>query len=343
MSASETRARAPSRIPLGPGPEFDLIADLLGEERAPVPEWLRVPPGDDVAVVDRAPLALSCDLTVEDVHFRREWLAPEEIGWRAAAVALSDLAAAAARPLGVLAAIAIPLDLDRDDARAVGAGVRAAADSVGARLIGGDVSRSPGPLVLDVTAVGRVDRAVLRRGVRPGDEVWVTGRLGGAGAAVRAWEAGGEPAPGLREAFARPGPRTAEALWLAEALEVRAMIDLSDGLAGDAGHLAAASGVRIVVEAERVPLHPALPGAPEALRRALTDGEDYELCLALAGREHGGGSGERIRERFEERFGIPLTRVGRAEEGAGVVLESHGGGREPLEGGYDHLRGGGPP
>ena len=211
---------------LGPGREFDLIRSFLDAGGAEPGPAVRVGPGDDCAVVTADGLAISVDMTVEDVHFRRAWLEPDEVGYHAAAAALSDLAAMAARPIGVLASIAL----------------------------GGDLTRSPVPLVVDVTAIGEAPRPVLRAGARPGEEVWVTGQLGAAAAAVEAWLAGREPDPAARSAFARPTPRTREALWLAGRGVPSAMVDLSDGIAGDAGHLAAASGVRLVIRARALPV-----------------------------------------------------------------------------------------
>jgi thiamine-monophosphate kinase len=222
---------------MGPGGEFDLIRSFL-ERAGPLPKEIKVGPGDDFAVLDAGPLALSSDLSVEEVHFRRDWLTPEEIGWRAAASALSDLAAVAAEPLAVLVSLALrPEDAASGWARRLMDGLEQAARECGAGLAGGDVARSPGPVLIDVTAVGRAKAPVLRSGARAGDELWVTGELGGAAAAARQLAAGERPADALRHAFAHPAARVREARWLATHTRLHAMIDLSDGLAGDAGHL----------------------------------------------------------------------------------------------------------
>ena len=267
-------------VGLGPGAEFDLIRRVAA--LAPPPgEHVRLGPGDDAAVVGDG-WVLSTDLSVEDVHFRRRWLSDEEIGYRAAAAALSDLAAMAAEPVGVLVSVAYPQG-GGFDAEALNRGVHAAAGAVGATVLGGDLSRSPGPVFVDVTVVGRAIHPILRAGAVPGDEVWVTGALGGSAAAVRLWMAGSEPPAALRAAYAHPLPRVAAALALSRAGVLHAMVDLSDGLAGDAGHLAAAGGVAVVLQEERIPraagLEEALDGeaAGEAV---LHGGEDYELCFA---------------------------------------------------------------
>ena len=319
--AASARDRRRRRIELGEGAEFDLIRSFLNDASEPGP-GVRVGPGDDALVLDDGTV-ISTDVSVEDVHFRRAWLDPREIGYRATAAGLSDLAAMAAEPVGALVSLA----LSAQDAKGLGprvmAGVREALDGVGGALLGGDLSASPGPLVLDVVSIGRVEHPVLRDGARPGDEVWVTGRLGGAAAAARLWREGETPGPALREAFARPGPRVREALWLAREATVRALVDVSDGLAGDAGHLSAAGRVAVVLEAERIPVHPGLGstvdeegiGGVPPLELALRGGEDYELLLAA---EPGGV--EPLAEEFSVRFGLALTRVGRVEEGEGVHL-----------------------
>ena len=321
---------------MGPGVEFDMIRRFLGSDNSSeLPETVRVGPGDDCAVIGGGNLAISSDLSIEDVHFRRDWLDPEEIGYRATAGALSDLAAVAARPIGVLAALALHgRDVDVM-AQAIMDGVRSAAVDAGAALIGGDTSRSPGPVVLDIVVVGAAPDPVLRDGARVGDGVWVTGELGAAAAAVRAWESGAAPRPDARAAFARPQPRLREAQWLAERRVMHALIDLSDGLTGDAGHIAAASGVHIAIDGSALPVHAAAraAGGDQAHLLALGGGEDYELCftaddaVVLA-----------VADAFSTRFGVRLTRVGVVGEGSGVSIDGRD---EAAAGGYDHFAGGG--
>jgi thiamine-monophosphate kinase len=307
---------------LGPGAEFDLIRRFLGAGPADGARGVRVGPGDDCAVVAGDGIALTVDMAVEDVHFRRAWLEPAEIGFHAAAAALSDLAAMAARPLGVLASLALgPGDEEEYGARVM-AGVAAAATDAGGALLGGDLTRSPGPLVVDIVAVGEAAKPVLRSGARPGDELWVTGRLGAAAAAVAAWLHDHEPSPDARAAFVRPAPRIREALWLAERGIPTAMVDLSDGIAGDAGHIAAASGVRVVVRADALPVAAAAAtlGPAEGVRLAAAGGQDYELCFTARA-----GTVEGIAGEFGEAFGVELTRVGDVL-GLGTAGEGGGGG-----------------
>jgi thiamine-monophosphate kinase len=328
-----------THIPLGRGAEFDLIRQFFPNDpsagAARVPEAVRVGPGDDCAVVRGEGIALSIDIAVEDVHFRRAWLQPEEIGYRATAAAMSDLAAVAATPIGVLASLALPTT-DTDLAPRIMEGVRAAAAGGRAVLLGGNVSRTSGPIVVDIVAVGNALRPVLRRGAMPGDAIWVTGELGAAAAAVRAWTRGETPEPAARLAFALPTPRIAEAGWLNARGAIDALIDLSDGLASDAGHIAAASDVRIILDAAAIPIHPAVhvhvPEHAAALRLALTGGEDYELCFAAPP-----GAVERIADDFADTFNVPLTRVGTVHAGTGVMLRANGAVVPMPWSGHDHF------
>ncbi|HET7322109.1 MAG TPA: thiamine-phosphate kinase [Longimicrobiaceae bacterium] len=312
---------------LARGPEFDLIRRFIAGAAAGG-EGVLLGPGDDCAVLANGTV-LSTDMSVEGVHFRREWLSPREVGFWGAGAALSDLAATAARPVGVLASLAVaPEDAD-EWAEEVMAGVSEAVERLGGVLLGGDLTRSPAPLALDVTAVGTAEHPVLRSGAAVGDEVWVTGELGGAAAFVARLLGGEEPDSDVRERFARPTPRTAEALWLNARGVLHAMLDLSDGLLGDAGHLAAASGVAVVLDPDAVPVHPAA-----TLALAVSGGEDYELCFAAAP-----GAVQPLAADFAREFGVALTRVGRVEEGSGVWWGGAGEKRPARGGGFQHFGG----
>ena len=318
---------------LGDGTEFDLIRQILAARSAAGPHVV-VDAGDDCAVVEGGRLAISTDLAVEGVHFERAWLDPEEIGYRAAAAALSDLAAMAASPVALLVSVGAPSHVAAE-VPAVMRGVHALAAEFGATVVGGDLSRAP-VLLLDVTVLGAVETPVRRTGAQPGDGVWVTGALGGAAAAVAAWKRGEEPRADARAAFARPRPRIAEALWLAERAVPHAMLDLSDGIAGDARHLAAAGGVAIALHSRSLPLHDAASaaGETEATQLALAGGEDYELCFSADDE-----AVSRVRADFEAAFGVALTRVGAVSTGKGVTIES-GDDESPLDvQGYRHFEG----
>jgi thiamine-monophosphate kinase len=324
--------------PLARGPEFDLIRRFL-PKHPPERSDLRVGPGDDCAIVVGDGIALSADLSVEGVHFRRDWLSMREIGGRAAAAALSDLAAMAARPIGLLVSLALPEADAGEPAVELMEGVRRVAGEAGAALLGGDLARTSGPMVVDVTVVGEAPKPVCRSGAALGDEVWVTGELGGSGQFVEQMLAGARPSPRARERYAAPVPRIREARWLAERGLPCAMIDLSDGLAGDAAHLSAASGVAILLSPELIPIHPAVlrhAGSPaDALRLAIAGGEDYELCFTAAP-----GAVEPHVRAFQAAFRTRLTCVGRVSGGDGVWWTDAEGHRQPLGvGGYQHFGG----
>lgn len=319
-----------TRIPLGAGPEFDrirAIADTLGDSAGPL--------GDDCASLPDAEgtVVLSIDASVENVHFRRAWLSAEEIGWRAAAAALSDLAAQGAQPIGLLAAVALPRETPASDSTAVMRGVGRAAAEVGAKVLGGDLSTAA-EWMITVTVVGRAVRPVSRRGASAGDGLWVTGALGAARAALEAWNRGGEPAPGARAAFAHPLPRIAAGRWLG-AHGARAMLDLSDGLAADAAHLAAASGCRAEIDLDSVPtagdaVVAAIAAGIEPPLYAAGGGEDYELLVALP-RDFG----EAEQRQFEAATRLAITRVGRMAHGSGTRFTLRG--ERVTVAGFDHF------
>jgi thiamine-monophosphate kinase len=311
---------------LGPGGEFDRLRAIFA--RLGRPHGL----GDDCALVrvGRTTLALSVDLSLAGVHFRTEWLSFEEIGWRAAAAALSDLAAEGAKPIGVLVSLGLPGRGQREtgngDAVEIMSGVAAAARHVGAVVLGGDLVRSSRYL-LDVCVLGTAERPVRRAGARPGHGVWVTGRLGGAGQALAALRARRRLPARLRRRFARPEPRVAAGRWLA-GHGAAAMIDISDGLAADAAHLAAASAVRVELELERLPCWPGV-----APRAAAASGEEFELLVALPFR-----FSERDARAFHRATRVPLTRIGTCGAGRGVRIRENG--RQiPPPAGFDHFAG----
>ena len=323
-----TPRRSIGPVHFGPGEEFDLIRRLVNPADL-LPTGVSLGPGDDAAVLEGG-WVLSTDLSLEGVHFRRAWLEDQEIGFRAVSCALSDLAAMAAVPVGVFISMAAN---DKEVVEALQSGCREAASEVGAVILGGDLSNTSGPVFIDVVSLGSANRPGLRSGAVAGNDIWVTGRLGASSTAVRVWQCGGEPPPEARKAFAQPSPRCDEGHYLVERGIASALIDLSDGLAGDSAHLAAASGVQIVLEEARVPVAPIaveVLGPEEALQAALHGGEDYELCFAA-------GPDAVDPSYFQDHFGLEVTRVGYVREGSGVWIDRGGSQPEPLmRSGFDH-------
>ncbi|MEJ7808896.1 MAG: thiamine-phosphate kinase [Gemmatimonadaceae bacterium] len=306
-------------IALGAGREFDVIRLLLNRWGSRADGI-----GDDAALVALPvgeQLVVSTDTSVEDVHFRREWLSPREIGYRATTAALSDLAAMAARPTGILVALTLP-EAWLPDVMDLADGIGEAAAAAGASIIGGDLTRGR-DLALAVTVLGATARPLSRSGARAGDGLYVTGILGGPREAVAAWTHGAAPSVWARERFAHPTARFREAQWLAEH-GATAAVDISDGLVADVGHLAHASGARATVHLERV-----LHGGGSSVERAAASGEEYELVVT--------GPESLDTAKFERAFGVPLTRVGSIADGApGVDAFLHGERVAPPSG-WDHF------
>lgn len=313
------RGDHPGHIALGPGGEFDIIRMML--ER-----WggLARSIGDDAAIVPRTQmgqLIVSTDTSVEDVHFRREWLSHAEIGYRATAAALSDLAAMAAKPEGIFLALTLAetdVPLAGELAKGIGECVRSA-DTV---ILGGDVTRGAG-LSLTVTVIGSADVPLMRSGAIAGDRIYVTGRLGAPLRALREFRDRRRPVAALRDRFAHPVPRLREARWLAER-GVSAAIDISDGLIADARHLAVASGVALHLRSETVP---AFPGTTSD--DALASGEEYELLVTSPGLLDAVA--------FRQEFGLDLTEIGEAQGDEAEVVLTAGGRRVAPPAGYDHF------
>lgn len=291
--------------------EFELIERFFNRPKADPAVEIGI--GDDAAVIHaEGRLALATDTLVGGIHFPPE-LEPRAIGHRALAVNLSDLAAMGAEPRWALLALTLP-SAEADWLEAFAAGFFALADRYGVALIGGDSTR--GPLSVTVELIGTVPTPPLRRGAgQAGDEVWVTGTLGDAagGLAALAGAATGSSAEALVHRFAYPEPRVAFGVALASV--AHAAIDVSDGLVADLGHICEASGLGVEIDVARLPLSPALAGsaAPERARDyALTGGDDYELCFTAAAAD-----GERI-ERLAADRSTPVTRIGRLTSARGV-------------------------
>ena len=313
------RGAATGHSALGPGGEFDIIRRMLerwGESARSI--------GDDAAIVPlprTGQLAVSTDTSVEDVHFRREWLTHAEIGYRATAAALSDLAAMGAKPEGIFLALTLA-ESDVAQAGALADGIGECVRSAGTLVLGGDVTRGAA-LSLTVTVIGSAELPLVRGAVAAGDRIYVTGRLGAPLRALRELRERRTPAAALRDRFAHPVPRLREARWLAER-GVRAAIDISDGLIADARHLAVASGVALYLRSERVPAF-----AGTTSDDALASGEEYELLVS--------SPGELDTAAFRREFDLELTEIGEAQGDEADVVLTAGGRRVAPPAGYDHF------
>jgi thiamine-monophosphate kinase len=304
--------------------------------------------GDDAAVVERASgeQVLTTDMLIEGVHFERSTIAARDLGAKAIAVNVSDVAAMGASPRYALVSVGLSPAVPASWVIELYGGMRAACDEYALSLVGGDTNRSEA-VVISVTVVGEVapGRAVTRAGAQPGDLVVVTGALGAAAGGLALSHADAATAarvltgPGraLLDAFVRPVARVGEGQTLAQC-GVTAMIDLSDGLAMDLSRLCVASGVGARVELGQVPMHPSLvQAAPllgvDALDLALSGGEDYELLatIDLTDLEH-------ARAELDERFGTDLAEVGVIVQGPGVTAVDGDGKERPLQpAGWDHF------
>ena len=311
--------------------EFEFIARVTRGLGASPDVLLGV--GDDCAVVrngDRCWL-FSCDASLESVHFRRDYSPPHAIGWKAAAAAISDIAAMGGQPRFLLVTLALPADMALQENEALYAGIREAAEAAEALIIGGDTTRSAAGWVIDITAIGEapLENYVCRHGARPGDLLVVSGWPGLSGGGLYALRHQLD-APGLIQAHQYPQPRIALGQWAAREAAVHAMIDCSDGLAQDAGHLAEAAGLGVDLDGAAIPLHPELiKHHPEALACALSAGEDYELLFALDP-----AGAPQLQDTAAPHPDCPLSIVGRfTDRFSGIRLDG-----APLEKtGFDHF------
>ena len=329
--------------------------------------------GDDAAVVEPAGGALdvvTTDTLVEGVHFDRSFVSAPDIGHRTLAVNLSDLAAMGASPRVAVLSLVLPRTLPVADLDGIVEGLLDLAADHRVALVGGNVTRTHGPLVLGVTAIGAVRRrrVLTRAGGRPGDELWVTGAVGAAAAGLAALRRGptaepvsdprrttsptsaasaqqgpaADPAsdPDLDDCirrYRRPEPRVRIGTLLGRNRVARAGLDLSDGLADGLRQLARASGVGMEVDAAAIPVH---AGARRCFARsggdpvdaALRGGDDYELLIAVPRRQR------RALRMLARLFrGVPVTRIGELTKAPQLVLRTAGGSR-PMPEGYEHFR-----
>lgn len=307
--------------------EFALItriAAILGPPR----EGVEISIGDDAAVLASTGnrIVVTVDAAVEGVHFRRDWMDLADIGYRATVAAASDVLAMGATPRAAVAAWTIPRDVDDDTIAAIVAGQRQAADRLGISIVGGNITTAP-VLSITTTVIGHGQHVISRSGARPGDALVLAGTVGEAALGIVALE---KRRPDVSDravlAYRRPRVLLEESRELART--AHAMIDISDGLAQDVGHLARASGVRIVIYADALAStrDPHIHEAAQALGVDMTDlelggGDDYALVAAMPGTP--------AIEDTERNI------IGVVEAGSGVVIE-HGGRRTAAPSGYRH-------
>jgi thiamine-monophosphate kinase len=327
--------------------EFGLIA-RIARRLPPYGEDVRAAVGDDVAVLaldGNSYLLATCDVQVEGVHFRRKSITPYQLGRRAAAVNLSDIAAKGGTPEHFLVSLALPGTLEVGWVEELYEGLGDEAARYGADVVGGNLSRTNGPVVVDVFLLGKVkaDEVLLRSGARAGDVVLVTGSLGGGVAGLALLEQGeadlSEEWEEVLERYLTPIPRVREGRVIASSGKATSMIDVSDGLSSDVGHICDVSGVGVRLFAGRLPLSAGVRSVAAVTGRtgwslALEGGEEYELCWTVPP-----GTEEQVTARVEEETGTAVTCVGEilpAEEGRWVVLPD--GSEIPLVArGWDHF------
>jgi thiamine-monophosphate kinase len=306
------------------------------------PSWVIVGIGDDAAVIEperNALEVLTTDALVEGIHFDQAFVAPADIGHKALAVNLSDLAAMGATPRVALLSLMLPPAWPVAHLDSLLDGMLALAQRARISIVGGNITRSPGPLIVDVTVTGAVHRRriLTRSGARAGDELYVTGSIGGAAAGLKALREalsagtlnGGEDG---RESptetrYRRPEPRTRFGMLLGRNRAARACVDLSDGLADGIRQIGEASGLGAVIDAGALPLEVKGMGLAEAL----SGGEDYELLFAVSPKMR-----RRLGAVRRLTSDLPVTRIGRLTSDRAFVLEADGT-SAPLPAGFQHF------
>ncbi len=297
--------------------------------------------GDDCAALELPPgeqLLVTSDLLLEGVHFRRDWTTAFDLGAKAVAVNLSDLAAMGARPAYLVLGLGLPNDFSEPDRQALIEGFVGEAASFGVTLVGGDTCRAQQFLTLAVTAFGTAaaEKVLRRDGARVGERIFVSGTLGSSALALQQLQDGRLPVAELARRHHRPTPRVVLGQALAAA-GATSMIDISDGLLADLGHLLKASGVGAEICTSDLPLDVAfrreMTDSPELLQLALAGGEDYELLFTLPAEK------ESLARQAALEAAVPITEIGRllpAPEDLWLV-DSHGQRSRPLRRGFNHF------
>ena len=301
--------------------------------------------GDDCAVLELPPgqlLLTSKDMLIEGVHFQLSWSGWRTLGRKSVAVNISDIAAMGGTPRYLYLGLGVPDSATVEELNQFLDGFLEAAAEYGALLVGGDTCRSPGPLLISVTVEGTVPKAevVSRGGARPGDGIYVSGTLGDSALGLRQLLKGEKPGEFLARRHFDPQPRISLGRALAEKGLASAMIDLSDGLLGDLGHILKAGSAGAVLEEARLPLSAefrhALQADPASMQLAWAGGEDYELLFTVPPEK------EPLPMGLASACGVDLTRIGvicEAKDGL-RILDARGRYRSPEAGGFNHFRSG---
>jgi thiamine-monophosphate kinase len=307
--------------------EFELIAKLT--RALPANESVVAGAGDDCAVLDLGAadklILFKTDAVVEGFHFTRE-TPPEKIGRKALARCLSDIAAMAGTPTAALVTIALPVKFEPEFVAKIYDGMNALAREHGVAIVGGETTTNPERILISISLLGTIPRGkkILRSGAKTGDAIFVTGELGGS----------------LAEKHLDFGPRLAEARWLAEHFAIHAMIDLSDGLAGDLRHILQASGVGAEVLKSAVPVSREAKlrakqssTAKPAFAAALTDGEDFELLFTVASK-----NAVKLLDGWKKKFPkVKLSCIGKIIAGGGILIRDKSGSHKLNAHGYVHF------
>jgi thiamine-monophosphate kinase len=326
--------------------DFGLI-DRIRARKVPHDDDVVVGIGDDCAVIRRGPVleVLTTDCLVEGSHYEAGWLSMSDVGWKALAVNVSDVAAVGGVPRHALVTLFLPADFTTKANDELYDGLEACGESTGVTVVGGDIVRTKGPFAISITLSGTCERdeVVLRSGAREGDIIVVTGSLGEAAVGLEYLKSGRVPAEGSAgEAcvarFRRPLARAAEARTIVGSLQPSSMIDLSDGLVSDLRHVLEASVVGGVIDADAIPVGQGVidffdGNEEEALSRAVAGGEDYELLFTIDRQAE-----DRLAD-VSDRLGIKLTPIGKiTRKGSGVKMAGREGERDIEKGGFDHFK-----
>lgn len=312
------------------------------QQLAPPPPFVAIGIGDDAAVVEseRNRLeVLTVDALVDGVHFDRRFTPPEDIGHRALAVNLSDLAAMGATPRLALLSLALPASLDVADFDGIIRGLAALAAVHRVALVGGNLTRTPGPLTIDLTAIGSVKRRCVlpRGGARPGDLVYVSGTIGAAAAGLHMLQESADAADACAVRYRRPEPRVKLGQMLGRNRAASACVDLSDGLADGVTRIAESSAVGMTIDASALPIDPDARRWFEArgadpVQASLVGGDDYELLFTVRPRQRG-----RLKAACRH-AGVNVTKIGVCTADRALLVTAPGGGTTAMPAGFSHFR-----